>query len=86
MRSRPCDPMLQGTTDEDAALRDMSCRDKPPITEEADGSIALRLPLYHTRRKLIARDARSVVAAYILDFLPIKLFAVELIIPVDISP
>ena len=64
MRNRAADPMLQGTTEDDEALRNMSGRDWPAITEEADGSITMRLPLYQTRRKLVARDARSVVAAY----------------------
>ena len=57
--------MLQGTTEDDEAMRNMSGQDVPSITEEADGGITMRLPLYHTRRKLVAQDARSVVAAYI---------------------
>ena len=64
MRNRAQDPMLQGDSAEDAALREMSTRDAPAITEEANDSCTFELPLYHTRRKLTARDPRAVVAAY----------------------
>ena len=67
MRNRRLDPMLQGDSAEEEALRWCSQRDTPAITEAGQDAVSVQLPLYNTRRKLTARDARSVVAAYMYE-------------------
>lgn len=67
MRNRAADLMLQGTTEKDEALRNMSGWDVPAITEDVHACVTMTLLLHHTRRKLVARDARSVAAAYMYE-------------------
>ena len=66
MRNRSNDPMLRGEGDVDHALRVCSSMQAPHVVAPGDHS-EVELPLYHIRRKLVARDARAVVAAYLYE-------------------
>ena len=64
MRTRNEDPMLTGNDDFDEDLRKCSKIDYPCILSTSTDSMSLALPLYHSRRKLAARNPRSVVMAF----------------------
>ena len=66
MRNRANDSMLAGEGDTDEALRACSTMHAPQVATP-DSSVQAELPLYHARRKLVARDARAVVAAYLYE-------------------
>ena len=64
MRTRDNDPMLAGDEDFDEDLRKCSKVDYPSIISTSTDSTTLALPLYHSRRKMAARSARTVVMAF----------------------
>ena len=67
MRNRRNDTMLQGEDDLTESLRQCSAMSHPRVTAAGADVATVQLPLYHTRRKQVARDACAVVAAYMYE-------------------
>ena len=58
MRNRTADVMLQGKEETDEYLRKCSSMHCPKIASEGyEDDVSIELPLYHHRRKLVARDS-----------------------------
>jgi len=67
IRNRRNDPMLQGPTAADAALRTYSGMHAPGLEANTADAHSLEVPCYELRRILAARDPRAVMEAYFVQ-------------------